>query len=230
MPPAILRYCSVSAVVSAEVGRDMILARVNGDESCFLVTGKEAGRGSKRLSPPNIEVHSQAPLVAGTRQPPRSRISMGAANMQATDDRRTNSSATAISHWTVPVRERTARSCCSIALCARTPEARLKLEAELMRAAEQNEFELYYQPQVRLLDGEVVGAEALIRWRHPDRGLVSPGDFIPVINNSPISDKVAGWILADRVHPGPHLGANGSPYSRGRQSCAFAASFGTSGR
>ena len=74
-------------------------------------------------------------------------------------------------------------------------QSRLKLEAELYLALERNEFELFYQPQVRLPDGRLTGAEALIRWRHPQRGLVPPGEFMPVVNASPISDGVANWVL-----------------------------------
>jgi len=74
-------------------------------------------------------------------------------------------------------------------------EARLTLEAELVRALERNEFELFYQPQVKLVDGSPIGVEALIRWRHPERGLVSPAQFIPVVNTSSISDRVATWVL-----------------------------------
>jgi EAL domain-containing protein (putative c-di-GMP-specific phosphodiesterase class I) len=74
-------------------------------------------------------------------------------------------------------------------------EARLNLEAELTRAAERSEFELFYQPQVRLLDGGLIGAEALIRWRHPERGLVSPAEFMPVVNSLAISERIAGWVL-----------------------------------
>jgi EAL domain-containing protein (putative c-di-GMP-specific phosphodiesterase class I) len=74
-------------------------------------------------------------------------------------------------------------------------ETRLTLEAELALAAERNEFELFYQPQLHLADGRLVGAEALIRWRHPERGLVSPGEFMPVVNTSPISERIAEWVL-----------------------------------
>src|SRR5262249_36310868 len=62
-------------------------------------------------------------------------------------------------------------------------------------AMEREEFELFYQPQVHLLDGAIIGAEALIRWRHPERGIVAPGEFMPVVNTSPISDKIGGWVL-----------------------------------
>jgi diguanylate cyclase (GGDEF)-like protein/PAS domain S-box-containing protein len=74
-------------------------------------------------------------------------------------------------------------------------EARLTLEAELVLAIEREEFELFYQPQVNLRDGRLIGAEALIRWRHPRRGLVPPGAFIPLVNTSTISDVVADWVL-----------------------------------
>jgi diguanylate cyclase (GGDEF)-like protein/PAS domain S-box-containing protein len=74
-------------------------------------------------------------------------------------------------------------------------EARLTLEAELSRAVERGEFELFYQPQVRLVDSGLIGAEALIRWRHPERGLVSPGMFMPVVNTSSISERISGWVL-----------------------------------
>ena len=74
-------------------------------------------------------------------------------------------------------------------------EKRLTLEAELALAADRNEFELFYQPQVHLADGRLVGAEALIRWRHPQRGQVSPGEYMPVVNTSPISERIAEWVL-----------------------------------
>jgi EAL domain-containing protein (putative c-di-GMP-specific phosphodiesterase class I) len=74
-------------------------------------------------------------------------------------------------------------------------EARLTLEAELLRAVGRQEFELFYQPQVSLVDGHVSGAEALIRWRHPERGLVSPAQFMPVVNTSSVSERIAGWVL-----------------------------------
>lgn len=74
-------------------------------------------------------------------------------------------------------------------------ETRLTLEAELTRAIERGEFELYYQPQVDLGGGALKGAEALIRWRHPIRGLVSPAEFMPVVNTSWISEPISAWVL-----------------------------------
>ncbi len=74
-------------------------------------------------------------------------------------------------------------------------EAREALEAELRRALAREEFELFYQPQIELRSGRVVGAEALIRWRHPQRGYVPPGEFLPVVNTTSLSEGVASFIL-----------------------------------
>src|SRR6185437_4660537 len=74
-------------------------------------------------------------------------------------------------------------------------ERRLTLETELALAAERGEFELFYQPQVHLGTGGLIGAEALIRWNHPVRGLLAPGEFMPVVNTSSISEPIAAWVL-----------------------------------
>jgi diguanylate cyclase (GGDEF)-like protein/PAS domain S-box-containing protein len=74
---------------------------------------------------------------------------------------------------------------------------RTGLQSELRRAAADQEFELFFQPQVRLADGAVVGAEALLRWRHPQRGLIGPGAFIEALSDSSIAPEVGRWILED---------------------------------
>ncbi|GAA0291543.1 hypothetical protein GCM10009128_07460 [Psychrosphaera haliotis] len=74
---------------------------------------------------------------------------------------------------------------------------RLQLE-EYMRAALQNdEFELYYQPQVDLKTNEITKAEALLRWTHPELGFVSPADFIPIAEESGIIIELGDWILQE---------------------------------
>ncbi len=81
-------------------------------------------------------------------------------------------------------------------------EQRASLEAELKNAVELGQLELFYQPQVSLDDGRLVGAEALIRWRHPTRGLVRPDDFMAFANASPVSDRIASWVLSSACKQG----------------------------
>lgn len=73
--------------------------------------------------------------------------------------------------------------------------ARQDLETELRRASAEHEFVLYYQPQIRMTDGAVVGAEALLRWQHPERGLLAPADFIQALSRSADALSVGKWIL-----------------------------------
>ena len=72
---------------------------------------------------------------------------------------------------------------------------RLDLERDLRRALDQEEFVLRYQPRVDLVTGRIVGAEALLRWQHPHLGLVSPSQFIHVLEDSGLIDPVGDWTL-----------------------------------
>ena len=70
---------------------------------------------------------------------------------------------------------------------------------DVRAALERDQFELYYQPQVDMLAGRVVGAEALIRWRHPRDGLLSPARFLPVIENTELDIALGQWVLEHAV-------------------------------
>jgi EAL domain-containing protein (putative c-di-GMP-specific phosphodiesterase class I) len=72
---------------------------------------------------------------------------------------------------------------------------RFKLESGLRRALERKEFELHYQPQVDLGSGSIVGAEALLRWRHPERGLMTPGAFIGMAEETGLVLPIGDWVL-----------------------------------
>jgi diguanylate cyclase (GGDEF)-like protein/PAS domain S-box-containing protein len=78
---------------------------------------------------------------------------------------------------------------------------KIVLEQSLRRALEQGELEMYYQPQVDVATGRIIGAEGLMRWNHPERGLLTPGDFLPFAEENglmiPISDWMLGAVCAD---------------------------------
>ncbi len=74
---------------------------------------------------------------------------------------------------------------------------RLRLESSLHRALERSEFELYYQPKLETASGRVLGFEALLRWNHPERGLLGPAEFIPLLEETGLIHPVGRWALRE---------------------------------
>ncbi len=71
---------------------------------------------------------------------------------------------------------------------------RLETERELRHALDREELELHYQPVIALGSGEIVGLEALVRWNHPERGLLDPGQFVPIAEDSGLIESIGRWV------------------------------------
>jgi len=78
----------------------------------------------------------------------------------------------------------------------------LALENNLHKAIENNQLCLYYQPQVSVVSGQLVGMEALIRWRHPEKGFISPGTFIPVAEETGMIMRIGAWVIREACEQG----------------------------
>lgn len=85
---------------------------------------------------------------------------------------------------------------------------------ELHRAVEAGEFMLFYQPQINLASGNLMGAEALIRWRHPERGILPPATFLPALEKSPLVTAVGAWLLNEACAQAAYWRRNGAPTMR----------------
>ena len=90
-----------------------------------------------------------------------------------------------------------------------TAEQRHRLGAELRQAVAQGEFELLFQPQVSLKTRALSGVEALLRWRHPDHGLLLPHSFLEVLEDSAIAEQVGDWIIDQACSAAAHWGRLG---------------------
>lgn len=88
--------------------------------------------------------------------------------------------------------------------------ARRQFSLELHRAVSDGEFLVHYQPQVRLKDGRLMGAEALLRWLHPQRGMLSPAAFLPALESGPLATAAGFWVLDEACAQAAYWRRNGA--------------------
>ncbi|MEK7990569.1 MAG: EAL domain-containing protein [Thiotrichaceae bacterium] len=93
-------------------------------------------------------------------------------------------------------------------------QQRLLLEVKLRHALERNELRLYYQPQIHLASGHIIGAEVLVRWQHPELGLLSPQQFIPLAEETGLIVTIGEWVLRAACEQHKIWRDNGYPHLR----------------
>jgi diguanylate cyclase (GGDEF)-like protein/PAS domain S-box-containing protein len=184
---------AVSDRLRGEVGSAGAVARLSGDEFAVAISCADTSESVEHLAR-RITASFERPVMTGSRSH-RVRVSIGAAVFPHSGNRADELLSNG--HIALCRAKASKRGGCVLfeAGIRQEIESRITLEAELALAAERGEFELFYQPQVHLGSGELMGAEALIRWNHPVRGRLSPGQFMPVVNTSSVSEPIAAWVL-----------------------------------
>ena len=193
--------CAVAKQLTNLVEDTGLVARLSGDEFAVVVSGTDVANKAEKLADRTTLAFAEIPLSIDGRQH-RVKISIGVAiypeDCGTADELLGNAD---LALYRAKAEGRGGHVFFEPEIRDKL-EMRLSLEAELGRAAENGEFELFYQPQVNLADRRLLGAEALIRWRHPERGLISPEYFMPVVNTSPISESIALWVMETACRQG----------------------------
>ncbi|MBK6727685.1 MAG: EAL domain-containing protein [Xanthomonadales bacterium] len=187
--------------VLTEVGRRLrdcvrnadIIARLGGDEFVLVLTGLDDPLDTLQVTR-KLQAALSAPYQVGGRSlhlTPSMGVSLFPTDAQEADGLLREAD-TAMYHAKESGRNNT--QFYATEMTARAT-ARLDLERDLRRALDEDEFELYYQPQVLAHGGQLCGMEALVRWRHPQRGLVGPSGFIAVAEESGLILPLGAWVL-----------------------------------
>ncbi|MDP2833115.1 MAG: EAL domain-containing protein [Pseudomonadota bacterium] len=187
--------CAIARRMQACARESDTVARLGGDEFAIVMDGVRGREDPERLALRLVE-SMREPIRILDREA-RVSLSIGIALYPSDDrDAETLLSKADAAMYEVKTNGRNGYRHYEAGLTAFSSE-RSSLEAELKQALANAEFILHYQPQIDIASGAVVGAEALIRWNHPRRGLLSPGSFIEIAEESGLIVPIGDWVLAE---------------------------------
>jgi diguanylate cyclase (GGDEF)-like protein/PAS domain S-box-containing protein len=169
------------------------LARLGGDEFVVLLQGLGDSQVASQVARKVLKLLARPYLIEGHQLSTSCSIGISLYPTDGTDAQTLMKNADAAMYH-AKERGRGNYQYFSADLHSRAVE-RLSIETALRRALERDEFELHYQPQVRMGDSKVVGMEALLRWNHPEEGLLAPGRFIRIAEESGLIVPLGEWAL-----------------------------------
>ncbi|MFB6362742.1 EAL domain-containing protein [Paenibacillus elgii] len=173
-------------------GEDKVIARIGSDEFAVLLCGIAGGESEAAVEALRLHERLQRPFTLGAHKVYLSlTIGYAVQPVSANGEMLLKHADSALFYSKKQGRNRVQAYSSEM---DEASEQKLALENGLRLALERNEFEVHYQPQVNM-QGRVIGAEALVRWRHPEQGLVSPGLFIPVAEESGLIHRIGECVL-----------------------------------
>ncbi len=175
------------------VRKEDTLARLGGDEFVLLLQGLADSRAVSQVASKVLELLARPYLIEGHQLSTSCSIGISLYPTDGADAQALMKNADAAMYH-AKERGRGNYQYFSAELHSRAVE-RLSIETALRRALERGEFELHFQPQVRMDDSTVVGMEALLRWNHPEEGLLAPGRFIRIAEESGLIVPLGDWAL-----------------------------------
>ncbi len=183
----------VAARAANLLPHDAIVARLGGDEYAALFSGPKAGDDAVAFATHIVATSSKALELDGRQ------VLVGASAGVALADARDKGPDDILKRADMALYRAKSSGGSGFVVFDRTMlksfMEQQRLEFELGQALERGEFEVWYQPQIELCSNRLVGVEALVRWRHPTRGVVSPDEFIPLAETTGLIDPLGRWVL-----------------------------------
>ncbi|WP_341675512.1 EAL domain-containing protein [Niveibacterium sp. SC-1] len=188
---------AVAALPGREDARagSSVVARIGGDQFVAFVDGAPEGEAPENVGQRLLEAVRKPILLADAEVALTASIGMAVYPEHATDaDALLKCADMAVSESKRERRDAVCNFSDELRIAA---DLRLSLETDMRKALEQGEFELFYQPVLRYAEGDVIAVEALIRWRHPKRGLLAPGEFVAMAEETGLIVEMGEWGLRE---------------------------------